>query len=72
MTSLAGHVLFLKGQQIPVAPDNARFYLTMNGSRGGHLFRRLIHIWALNKLNPVDCVTESRRHLVELTVCEAG
>lgn len=47
---------------------NALFDKTMNGARVGDLFMSLIHSCELNKVNPVDYVTELLRHSAEVAV----
>jgi transposase len=47
---------------------NALFYKTMNGARVGDLFMSLIHTCELNKVNPLDYLTELLRHPAQLTI----
>jgi len=47
---------------------NALFYKTMNGARVGDLFMSLIHTCELNRVNPLDYLTEMLRHPAEVAV----
>ena len=45
---------------------NALSYRTMNGAEVGDLFMTLIHTCGLNRVNPLDYLTELQRHAAEL------